>query len=60
MAIIKGTGIWMARNHWIEKRLTFALQYPKGIFRKNTMMVMIISEPIDLAVLTAFVLLQIY
>jgi hypothetical protein len=26
IATIKGTGIWMARYHWIEKRRTFALQ----------------------------------
>jgi len=54
MAIINGTGIWMARNHCVEKRLTFALQYPKGIFRNNTMMVMIISISIASVPVTAF------
>jgi hypothetical protein len=32
----------MARNHWVEKRRTFVLQYPNGIFRTKTRMVMII------------------
>lgn len=28
---INGTGRWIARNHWSEKRLTFVLQYPNGM-----------------------------
>jgi len=34
----------MARNHCAEKRFTFARQYPKGIFRINTAMLMIRSK----------------
>jgi hypothetical protein len=32
MAIITGTGRWMARNHCSENLDTFFLQYPNGTF----------------------------
>lgn len=33
----------MAKNHCKENRLTFVLQYPKGMFRMKTRIVMKIS-----------------
>jgi hypothetical protein len=45
-AIMKGTGIWMARYHCREKRLTLALQYPKGTFSRNTRILIRISKAI--------------
>jgi hypothetical protein len=46
MTIMNGTGIWMARNHCTEKRATFALQYPKGTFNRNTRILIKISKSI--------------
>jgi len=35
-AMTKGTGAWTDRNQGSENFRTFALQYPKGMFRRKT------------------------
>jgi len=42
-AIIIGTGICIAKNHWKENFFTLARQYPKGMFITKTTIVAIMS-----------------